>query len=81
MASDADHIANQMLRELDKIPTCDSPSCLERAKDPKAKCPHGQRLPREAASKPEKRESRDWSTASDADVRKEMRRLSVPGSY
>jgi hypothetical protein len=79
MASNADRYANEILRELDKIPKCDAPSCVERAAQPGASCPHGRRLDREAAAKPKERESKDWSTATDAEVRRELRRIGVTG--
>ena len=78
MANHADAIANQILREIDRTPICDSPSCVERATQPKASCPHGRRLPREGP-KPKERNTRDWGSASDADVRKELRRLGLRG--
>jgi hypothetical protein len=73
---EADRLAELAMREFERIPVCDAPSCIDRAAQRGAQCPHGRKLPRE--SKPKQREARDWSTATGAEVGAEMRRI---GAY
>jgi|HubBroStandDraft_6_1064221.scaffolds.fasta_scaffold141896_2 hypothetical protein len=73
---DTERLAEVALRELERMPVCDAPSCIERATQRGTQCPHGRKLPREAP-KPQSREPRDWKSATDAEVNAELRRQGV----